>query len=284
MYLFEQWPAKLCCGSLAGQGVFPGEGCIGSDHQSSANILKRSKRSKPVKRCFPPLGFVPKSSQEANQRDCILCAAAAPAGGAEKHLMSTTRCSSCAELFHLKPGAQHREANSGSAEGAECPLPHPQNCWHTVAECYTGFQALSALWLLQQLTQPSKNTYGLKRSFPHWGCWSRLPAPQRCMTKSAQKGRWQWKHALTSCFIRHFPSSVSSALAGGVTSVAIASSSAQERKAALWMGLPEDWGRHCKIWAGNPGTAHSQPAGTACQGISPSRQHPLSVGQELAPN
>lgn len=36
--------------------------------------------------------------------------------------------------------------------------------------------------------------------------------------------------ALTSCFVRHFPSSVSSALAGGVTSVTIASSSAEQRK------------------------------------------------------
>lgn len=35
---------------------------------------------------------------------------------------------------------------------------------------------------------------------------------------------------LTSCFIRHLPSSVSSALAGGVTSVAIASSSAEQSK------------------------------------------------------
>lgn len=36
--------------------------------------------------------------------------------------------------------------------------------------------------------------------------------------------------ALTSCFVRHLPSSVSSALAGGVTSVTIASSSAEKRQ------------------------------------------------------
>lgn len=128
MYLFEQRPAKLSCGSLAGQGVFPGEGCIGSDHQSSANILRRSKRSKPVKRCFPPVGFIPRGSQEANQSLHILRAAAAPAGGAGKHLTCTTRCSCCVLLFHLRPGAHDGEAKPGSAEGAECPLPHPQNC------------------------------------------------------------------------------------------------------------------------------------------------------------
>lgn len=48
-YLFEQWPAKLCCGSLAGQGVLPGQGCVGSDQHCSANILKRSQRGKPVR-------------------------------------------------------------------------------------------------------------------------------------------------------------------------------------------------------------------------------------------
>lgn len=52
-YLFEQRPAKLCCGSLAGQGVLPGEGCVGSDQQRSANILKRSQRGKPVRGTIP---------------------------------------------------------------------------------------------------------------------------------------------------------------------------------------------------------------------------------------
>lgn len=50
-------------------------------------------------------------------------------------------------------------------------------------------------------------------------------------------------HALTSCFIRHLPSSVSSALAGGVTSVAIASSSAEQRLHCEH-GLPRTEGGH----------------------------------------
>lgn len=48
-YLFEQRPAKLCCGSLAGQGVLPGEGRVSSDQHCGANILERSQRGKPVR-------------------------------------------------------------------------------------------------------------------------------------------------------------------------------------------------------------------------------------------
>lgn len=76
-YLFEQRPAKLSCGSLAGQGVFPGEGCIGSDHQSSANILRRSKRSKPVKEMFPTCRVYtkrePRSKPKSPYPACCCC-------------------------------------------------------------------------------------------------------------------------------------------------------------------------------------------------------------------
>lgn len=94
--------------------------------------------------------------------------------------------------------------------------------------------------------------------------------------------------ALTSCFIRHLPSSVSSALAGGVTSVAIASSSAEQSKGSTVnmasRGLRETQGGTVRTKLGTRGqhTAslclHSLP-----EHPSPSRKHIPFVGQEGHP-
>lgn len=92
-----------------------------------------------------------------------------------------------------------------------------------------------------------------------------LAAEQTNVTKSTEEGWWQSEHTLTSCFIRHLPSSVSSALAGGVTSVAIASSSAEQRQHCE-CGLPRtegDMGRLQELsWEPGDSTQNQCP-GTA---------------------
>lgn len=90
-------------------------------------------------------------------------------------------------------------------------------------------------------------------------------------------------HALTSCFIRHLPSSVSSALAGGVTSVAIASSSAEQRLHCEH-GLPRtegDTGRLQELrWEPRDSTQNQCPGTVYPEHLFSSKKHPPYVGQE----
>lgn len=115
-YLFEQRPAKLCCGSLAGQGVLPGEGCVGSDQQRGANILKRG-RGKTVRGTISHLqgsylkGAKKQSRDSAGARQGHLLRilrAAAPAEGAQRHPVCTMRNQRQANLLPSSPTDSHQ--------------------------------------------------------------------------------------------------------------------------------------------------------------------------------
>lgn len=172
------------------------------------------------------------------------------------------------------------KAEPGSTLRAEYPEPLPQKGWSSVAVCYNWIPTPFALWLLQRPLEAIyvPNTPAAYISAGVSGCRA-----DKCDKEYRERMAAVRAPPLTSCFIRHLPSSVSSALAGGVTSVAIASSSAEQRlhcESGLQRTEGDTGGLQELSWEPGDSTQNQCPGTAYPWHLFSSKKHPPLVGQE----